>query len=253
VGCTGPGPIPRVKAPSAPEPGPLKHSRLAPLVPIGGAVALLAALALLADSHRIQLLGAHRAEIPATGRVVALSFDDGPNPLSTPAILEELSRRHVPATFFLIGRRIERQPQLARRVLQAGHQLGNHSYSHPRMVLERPRVYGEEIDRTDRLIRGLGWRGPIDFRPPYGQKLLVLPWLLAQRGKEDVLWSVDSRDYIDPDPASIARRVVRRVRPGSIVLLHDSPRTARALPALIDGLRQRGFRFVRVREPLAGT
>lgn len=232
--------------------GPLNR-RLRPLLlPFLAVAAGLSALVLLADSHRIQLLGSHRAEVPATGRVVALTFDDGPNPRSTDAILTELSRAQAPATFFLIGRRIEQQPQLARRILQAGHQIANHSYSHPRMVLERPRAYAEEIDRTDRLIRGLGYRGVIDFRPPYGQKLLVLPWLLAQRGKEDVLWSVDSRDYMDPDPASIARRVLRRVRPGSIVLLHDSPRTAKALPALLDGLRSRGYRFVRVREPQPG-
>jgi len=235
---------------AAPEPLRL-HLRF-PLVSIAGAAALLAALALLADSHRIQVFGAHRADIPATGKVVALSFDDGPSPRSTETILAELRRRSVPATFFLIGRRIEQRPDLARRILRDGHQIGNHSYSHPRMVLERPRAYAEEIDRTDRLIRELGYGGPIDFRPPYGQKLLVLPWLLAQRGKLDVLWSVDSRDYMDPDPASIARRVLLRVRPGSIVLLHDSPRTAAALPALLDGLLSRGYRLVRVREPQPG-
>jgi peptidoglycan/xylan/chitin deacetylase (PgdA/CDA1 family) len=236
----------------AAAPEPLKPHLRFPLVSIAGAAALLAALALLADSHRIQVFGAHRADIPATGKVVALSFDDGPSPRSTETILAELRRRSVPATFFLIGRRIEQRPDLARRILRDGHQIGNHSYSHPRMVLERPRAYAEEIDRTDRLIRELGYGGSIDFRPPYGQKLLVLPWLLAQRGKLDVLWSVDSRDYMDPDPASIARRVLRRVRPGSIVLLHDSPRTAAALPALLDGLLSRGYRLVRVREPQPG-
>ena len=209
---------------------------------------MLASLALLADSHTIQLLGTHLAAVPPHGRSVVLSFDDGPNPASTREILRVLADRQVPATFFLIGERIERHPQLAQEIADAGHQLGNHSYSHSRMVLERVRTYARELERTDQLIRGLGYRDTIDFRAPYVQKLVALPWLLARRGTLSVLWSVDSRDWSDPDPDSIARRVLSRVRPGSIVLLHDLPRTARALPMIIDGLRRRGFRFRTVRE-----
>ncbi|MFM7313748.1 MAG: polysaccharide deacetylase family protein [Cyanobium sp.] len=208
---------------------------------------MAAAVALLADSHTVQVLGAHMAAVSPRGHSVVLSFDDGPNPLATPRILSVLRSRAVPATFFLIGERIERYPQLAQRIVREGHQIGNHSYSHPRMVLERPRSYARELDRTDRLIRSLGYRGTIDFRAPYGQKLVVLPWLLARRGKLSVLWSVDSRDWIDSDPESIARRVLRQVKPGSIVLLHDLPRTARALPRIIDGLKQRGYHFRTVR------
>lgn len=228
-------------------PRPWRHA--ATIVAAGaGSLALLAGgLALLADSHMVQLLGSHMAAVPPQGRAVVLSFDDGPNPGSTERILEVLRARRVLASFFLIGERIERYPRLAARIEADGHQLGNHSYSHPRMVLERPRSYASELDRTDRLIRALGYRGTIDFRAPYGQKLVVLPWLLARRGKLSVLWTVDSRDWIDPDPASIARRVVRQVRPGSIVLLHDLPRTAEALPAIIDGLKRRGYRFRTVR------
>ena len=212
------------------------------------AVALgLGGVAALADSHWFQLLGSHMAQLPADERSVALTFDDGPNPASTAAILTVLRQRRVPATFFLIGERIERDRPLAVRILREGHQLANHSWSHPRMVLEHPHPYATEIDRTDRLIRQLGYSGPIDFRPPYGQKLVVLPWLLARRGKLDVLWSLDSRDWADHDPAGIARRVVEGARPGSIVLLHDLPRTAAALPAVIDGLRRRGYRFRTVR------
>ena len=192
-------------------------------------------------------MGPHLAALPSPERTVVLSFDDGPNPRATAAILNVLRQRHVPATFFLIGERIEQQPALARRIVREGHQVGNHSYSHPRMVLDHPRAYGLEIDRTDRLIRALGYRGTIDFRAPYGQKLVVLPWLLSRRGKLNVLWSVDSQDWRDRDPASIARRVVDQVRPGAIVLLHDSPATARALPVLIDGLRRRGYSFRTVR------
>lgn len=198
---------------------------------------------MLADSHTIQLLGSHVAALATSRRSVVLSFDDGPNPISTPAILTALRARGVKATFFLIGERIERYPQLARRIVAEGHQVGNHSYSHPRMVLERPRAYSGEIDRTDRLIRSLGYRDRIDFRPPYGQKLVVLPWLLARRHKLSVLWSVDSRDWTDRDAKAITDRVIRDVRPGSIVLLHDLPQTARALPGILAGLQQRGYGF----------
>lgn len=212
--------------------------------PGGCALALLlGGLVLLADSHAVQVMGPHLAALPTSERSVLLSFDDGPDPLATPQILGVLRQRQVPAIFFLIGEHIARHPQLARRIVQEGHQVGNHSYSHPRMVWEHPQAYGREIDHTDRLIRSLGYRGTIDFRAPYGQKLVVLPWLLARRGKLNVLWSVDGRDWIDRDPEAIARRVVSQVRPGSIVLLHDGPATAKALPALIDGLRRRGFRF----------
>lgn len=214
---------------------------------LAAAALMLGGVAALADSHWFQLLGSHMAHLPAGERSVALTFDDGPNPASTAAILDVLHRQRVPATFFLIGERIERDRPLAERILRDGHQLANHSWSHPRMVLEDPHRYATEIDRTDQLIRQLGYSGPIDFRPPYGQKLLVLPWLLAHRGKLDVLWSLDSRDWADRDPASIARRVVRGAQPGSIVLLHDLPRTAAALPAMIEGLRRRGYRFRRVR------
>ena len=205
--------------------------------------ALTAAVALLADSHVIQLRGEHLATIPPAGRSVVLSFDDGPLANATPDILRVLRQQRVPAVFFLVGAKIERQPQLAREVLRGGHQIGNHSYSHPRMVLEQPQRYADEIDRTDRLIRELGYGGRIDFRPPYGQKLLVLPLLLEQRHKRSVLWSVDSLDWFDHDPESIARRVLGQVQPGSIVLMHDLPQTARALPTIIEELKRRGYRF----------
>lgn len=195
------------------------------------------------DSHTVQLQGSHLAALATGQRSVVLSFDDGPDPAATPAILTVLRARQVPATFFLIGERIEHDPLPAARIVAEGHQVGNHSYSHPRMVLEHPHPYAREIDRTDRLIRSLGYGGRIDFRPPYGQKLVVLPWLLARRHKLSVLWDVDSRDWIDQDPDSIARRVVRQVRPGSIVLLNDLPHTARALPQIIDGLRRHGYSF----------
>jgi len=233
--------------PFTPEASVLNRRLTIPVI-VGGCLALtLGSLALLADSHTTQVLGPHLASLATRSRSVVLSFDDGPNPASTAAILATLRARRVKASFFLIGERIERCPALAARIAAEGHQLGNHSFSHPRMVLEHPHAYAREIDRTDRLIRALGYRGTIDFRPPYGQKLVVLPWLLARRHKLSVLWSVDSRDWIDPDPASIAQRVVRRVRPGSIVLLHDLPHTARALPTIIDGLRQRGYSFRTIR------
>jgi peptidoglycan/xylan/chitin deacetylase (PgdA/CDA1 family) len=211
------------------------------LIAASGLALALAVMALVADSHTIQLMGSHLAALATRRRSVVLSFDDGPDPASTPAILNALRLQQAHATFFLIGERIERYPQLAARIVAEGHLVGNHSYSHPRMVLEHPLAYAHEIDRTDRLIRALGYAGRIDFRPPYGQKLVVLPWLLARRHKLSVLWSVDSRDWSDHDPGSIARRVMRQVRPGSIVLMHDLPQTARALPVILDGLRSSGY------------
>ncbi|MFN7901152.1 MAG: polysaccharide deacetylase family protein [Synechococcaceae cyanobacterium] len=213
-------------------------------------MALLGALALdgLSRSPRWQTFGQVLSHGDRQQPLVALSFDDGPNPRTTPQLLEVLRRTGTKASFFLVGRHIVEHPQLAEAIVAAGQEVGNHSFSHDPMVLERPWRYRREIARTDGLIRGLGYHGVIRFRPPYGRKLLVLPWLLARQGRLDVLWDVNPQDWTVDDPMQITERVLAQVRPGSIVVLHEHPATVEALEPMIRQLRQRGYRLVGLEE-----
>lgn len=211
---------------------------------------LVAGLLALSGSRRLQVAGDHVDRVETPRLIAALTFDDGPDPVATPALLEALRRSGAHATFFLEGRRAVRHPDLVRAILREGHEVGNHSWSHPLMLFEDPGRYRQEIDRTDALLRQLGTRGSIPFRAPYGRKLVVLPVLLAHRHKLDVLWDVEAGDWQPLQPAAIARTVEQRIRPGSIVLLHERPETAAALGPLLESLRARGYRLVTVSQLL---
>lgn len=213
-------------------------------------MALLGGVAVdgLSRSPRWQSFGGLLSHGNRLEPLVALSFDDGPNPRTTLRLLEVLRRTGTPASFFLVGRHILEHPQLAQAIVAAGQEVGNHSFSHDPMIFERPWRYRREITRTDALIRGLGYQGAIRFRPPYGRKLLVLPWLLARQGRLDVLWDVNPQDWTLDDPAAITERVLSQVRPGSIVVLHEHLATVEALEPMIRQLRQRGYRLVSLEE-----
>lgn len=221
-----------------------------------GLLALVASLHTLATARSYQLFGPLAAHGPRTAPVVALTFDDGPTlgPLDT--LLAALGARRVHATFFVTGRELAAAPEAARRLVQAGHELGNHTYSHRHMVLVSPRTIRHEIEATDSLIRIAGHTGPIYFRPPYGTKLLGLPWYLARHQRTTVTWDVEPDSYreVAQTPAGIVRYALQRVGPGSILLLHPWYRSrATSLAAvgpLLDSLQQRGYRVVTVRELL---
>jgi peptidoglycan-N-acetylglucosamine deacetylase len=193
--------------------------------------------------------GAVASRGAGAGRAVALSFDDGPSLVQTPAILATLDRMHAHATFFEEGRHVHGREALMRQILASGDEIGNHSYHHP----EYP-GYGE-LSATDRAIRRATGFEPCLFRPPYG--LLDGRVTAAARGNglESILWSLDSGDDRHPGVAAIRAKVVRQAQPGSIVLMHDGghhPQTVKALPAIVRGLRARGFRFDTVTELLGG-
>lgn len=230
------------------------------------AVVLLTLVALLllawgassiVDSRSFQLFGTlvERVETPAP--VVALTFDDGPTAAGSDSILAILARQQVRATFFFTGAELRENPGLAPRFVRAGHELGNHTFSHRRMLLRSPSFIRSEIERTDSLIRAAGHRGAIHFRPPYGKKLVGLPWHLARTGRTTIMWDVEPDS--DPEVASSAPRIVdhvlERARPGSIILLHvmypSRRESLRAVEGVIEGLRARGYRFATVSELLA--
>ncbi len=210
----------------------------------------------LSNARSYQLMGHIVARTDTDRQVVALTFDDGPTDAFTDDVLAVLRDRGVRATFFVTGRETEANREAARAIVAAGHALGNHSYTHPQMVLMAPGTVAREIERTDAAIRAAGYEGPIYFRPPYGKKLLVLPWYLSRHGRTTVTWDVEPESYpeVRASAEGIVAHVLERVTPGSIVLLHlmyESRATSReALPLLIDGLRQQGYAFVTVPELL---
>jgi peptidoglycan/xylan/chitin deacetylase (PgdA/CDA1 family) len=198
--------------------------------------------------------------VDTTEKVVALTFDDGPNPPYTEQVLSVLNSRGIKATFFLVGKQIQRFPDTASRIVRAGHEVGNHSYSHRRLILENPSLIRREIVLTDRALRGAGVTAEIPFRAPYCRKLFVLPYVLATMNKLHVTFDVlpSPADYDGAPAGAVCSYVLRHVRPGSIVVLHDGSfrhphdrsNVVEATGLIIDGLASKGYRFVTARELL---
>jgi peptidoglycan/xylan/chitin deacetylase (PgdA/CDA1 family) len=173
----------------------------------------------MATSVRFKLpFGAAMTHV-ATGQcVAALTFDDGPHPAHTPRLLELLGRYQARATFFMVGEAVRQHPYLVRQVAEAGHAVANHSWSHPSFHAISPWQRWRQVRQCQQFLAPYGQ--PL-FRPPYGHcnRAFALEslWLRHQV----VLWNLDSRDWQDPSPQTIATRLVEGIRPGSIVLLHD--------------------------------
>jgi peptidoglycan/xylan/chitin deacetylase (PgdA/CDA1 family) len=195
-----------------------------------------------------------------SGSRVALTFDDGPDPVVTPSVLDALASDGARATFFAIGRSLEAHPQIARRVLAEGHELANHSWHHARwQSFTGVREQVAEIERGERAIARLAGDGrkPL-YRAPFGIK--SPPFVLAAQAKRltMVAWSLHSRDTRIADPERIAARVLERIRPGDIVLMHDGhdlpgrhrSAAAAALPLVLAGLRTKELECVTVSELL---
>ena len=216
--------------------------------------AMLFAVWKLSNARTIQLFGGIVDRVETGTPVVALTFDDGPTDQFTAEVLEVLRQRQVKATFFVTGAALDRNPALGRQIVAAGHELGNHSYSHARLVLRPLSFIREEIERTDQLIRQAGYQGEIHFRPPNGKKLILLPYYLATTGRRTITWTV-APESTPGQAGLIVARALEQVRPGSIILLHvmyESRAESRtALPEIIDGLQAKGYRFATVSELLA--
>ncbi|MEZ4267115.1 MAG: polysaccharide deacetylase family protein [Myxococcota bacterium] len=195
------------------------------------------------------------------GRRVALTFDDGPDPTWTPRIAEQLGAAGARGTFFCIGQHVEAHPEVARRLVAGGHELGNHSFSHARTLNFRLAAAMErEVLRGETALRGVtGEVGRPLYRPPVGLRNPALARVAGRLGLRVVNWSLHSRDTFATDAGALAARVLARIQPGDIVLFHDgSDRpgadravTARALPAILAGLRDRDLEPVTVSALLA--
>lgn len=186
-----------------------------------------------------------------TGRgVVALTFDDGPHPVHTPRLLDILARHQHRATFYVIGANARRHPEILRRMVDEGHEIANHTWTHPVLQALHDGAVLSELDRAQDLIGTLTGHTPMTIRPPYGAispRQARMIW--DQRGLRTVLWSVDPMDWQRPGAHQVAARVLRQARPGAIILAHDihGP-TVSAVPDILAGLAQLGLTSVQMSE-----
>jgi peptidoglycan-N-acetylglucosamine deacetylase len=195
-----------------------------------------------------------QSRVPGSGDGVALTFDDGPHPQGTPAVLECLARAGATATFFLVGEQVERHGSLAAEVAAAGHSIGVHAHRHRSLLRLTPRQLAADLDRAAEVIAGATGSPLRLHRPPYGVFSPVGLAVVRRRGWRPVLWSRWGRDWsARATPASIAGRLTRRLASGDILLLHDADhysaqgswrRTASALPHVLEAIERRGLRPV---------
>jgi len=201
------------------------------------------------------VFGRPLTHLRTSDRILALTFDDGPNPDATPAILDALATRGVTATFFILGRHAERWPELVRRVAEAGHSIGNHGYFHRKLHLKSPRYVRTDLELGTRRIETASGVQPRWFRAPHGFRNPWVTPIARSLGQRTVGWSLGVWDSDRPGVEAIARRAIDGVRPGAILLQHDGDgydplgdrmQTARAVPVIVDRLRDKGYRFERL-------
>ncbi|MEU2928176.1 polysaccharide deacetylase family protein [Streptomyces sp. NPDC007251] len=233
------------------------------LLPAGIAAAHIAPAATWLPG--VRLLLCPRLSGAGPSRHIALTFDDGPDPASTPRFLDALDALGVRATFFVLGEHVVRHPGLVRETVRRGHELAVHGWTHDRPWRPAPARDAEEVARTVRAVHDISGHRPQWYRPPYGI-LTSGRWLAARRsGLRPVLWSAWGKDWTaDATPASVRALVAADLRDGGTVLLHDSDRVAApgcwrstlgALPALVEGCREAGLTVgpLRDHEPTGPT
>jgi len=190
--------------------------------------------------------------VPVNTPYIALTFDDGPNQKLTPRLLDLLAQHHIHATFFVVGENAAQYPEILQRAVREGHEIGNHSWSHPNFAKLSDDAVRAQIERTeDAITAATGARSHL-LRPPYGSITPHQKHLLHDDlGYEIILWDVDPLDWKNPGPSVVANRILRETRPGSIVLSHDiHAQTIEAMPAALRQLEEKGFKFVTVSELL---
>ena len=184
------------------------------------------------------------------GPYIAMSFDDGPSATLTPKLLDLLAARHIKATFFVIGENVMEHPEIVARAAREGHEIGNHSWSHPNLAKMSQESVRSQLQRTDVAIKNATGERPTLMRPPYGSITdREKHWIHDEFGYRIILWDVDPYDWKRPGPAVVRNRILKETRPGSIVLSHDiHPGTIEAMPSTLDALEAKGLKFVTVSE-----
>jgi peptidoglycan-N-acetylglucosamine deacetylase len=195
-------------------------------------------------------------------KLVCLTFDDGPSPVWTPRILEELKTAGVKATFFMIGEHVVKYPDIAQRVAAEGHEIGNHTYHHKTLVPCSLEMLQKETEDAEQAIFAATGTHTRYFRPPKAWLTGAGKRKIQEMGYTVVLWTLNSKDWVTFDDRYIIRYIVRHIQPGDILLFHDSggvffddggdrAETVKTIPRLIERLRKEGYEFVTVSQLLA--
>ena len=193
------------------------------------------------------------SRVLVSGKYIALTFDDGPHPQNTPRLLNMLRARNIKATFYVIGRNVELYPQVVRRTVAEGHEIGNHSQTHRLLSKLSDSQIRSELSRCRDAVNRVAGVQPRTMRPPYGglnqrQREMVH----AEYGYPVIMWSVDPLDWKRPGPSVVSSRILAGASAGGIVLAHDlHAQTVDAMPATLDNLLLRGYQFVTVSQLLA--
>ncbi len=209
----------------------------------------------ISRSRTWQLFGNLYWRVKTNEKVVALTFDDAPTD-KTEEILSILQEHEAKATFYMVGQALEQNLDWGREIVAAGQELGNHSYSHQRFIFKSQEEIDQEIQKTNDLIRLVGYEGEITFRPPNGKKLIGLPWYLYRHQIKTVMWDIEPDTKFAGQKDKIVQDVLEKARPGSIILMHpfcgaECAADREALPEVITGLQAGGYRLVTVGELLS--
>jgi len=201
--------------------------------------------------------------VKSADKLVALTFDDGPSPVWTPQILDALNQAGIKATFFMLGDHVEQYPEIARRVAREGHEIGNHTYDHHVLLYYTPAELEDEIAHAERVIKSVTGVSPKYFRPPKAWLTQKEKAIISRMGYKIVLWSLNSKDWVTFHDKQITSYILRHIRPGDIILFHDSGgalttqggdrrQTVKTILRLAKKLKERGYRFVTISELLQG-
>ena len=184
------------------------------------------------------------------GPYIAFTFDDGPSATLTPKLLDLLAAHKIKATFFVVGQNAAEHPEIVARAAREGHEIENHSWSHPNLGKMSDEAVRRELQKTDDAIKAATGARPTMLRPPYGSLTArQKAWIHQTFGYRIIIWDVDPLDWKRPGPAVVTSRILKETRPGSIILTHDiHASTIESLPATFEQLEAKGFKFVTVSE-----
>ena len=231
-----------------------------PSMLVSGLVGAVTAAAAVAASYQTmaptaQWYGRTFTGLPRGSRQIALTYDDGPNDPYTERLLEVLAEHNVHATFFLIGRYVQQQPQIARAIVQAGHVVGNHTFTHPLLIFRSESDIRQELTRCRDALQGAIGKPSNLFRPPFGGRRPAVLRIARELSLEPVMWNVTGYDWSAPPAAVIERKVAKQIRGGDIILLHDGghkqvgadrSQTVIATDHLITRYKAEGCQFVTI-------
>lgn len=205
----------------------------------------------VSKSRTFQFFGELISRVDTQEKIIAITFDDAPSASTTEEVLGILNEKNIKATFYATGENLEKYPVEARKIVEQGHELGNHSYSHQRFLFKSQSFVRDEIEKTNQLIRDAGYKDEITFRPPNGKKLFILPWYLLRNNIRTIMWDIEPDSYYQGNAELIEKYTLENVKSGSIILLHplcngECLADRKALPKIIDGLKAKGYYFLTI-------